>query len=73
MQSSDRLLKLQRLIKEAEQLAKDEAHLQHNDRRLTRLSATLWVCRDVADEVVEQQVYHRDPPESKGRPDREHW
>lgn len=73
MQSGDRLLKLQGLIQEAEKLAKEESHLQHNDRRLTRLAAILWVCRDVADEVVEQQI-HGGPPEGEGggRPKRDH-
>lgn len=70
MQSGDRLLKLRELITEAEKLAKQEAHLQHDDRRLTRLSAVLWIARDVADEVVEEQVMQADPP--KGRAEREH-
>lgn len=65
MQFGDRLLRLQALITEAEKLAKQEAHLQHDDRRLTRLAAVLWVCRDVADEVIEQQI-HGGPPEGEG-------
>lgn len=62
---------MQELIHEAEELSKDEAHLQHNDRRLTRLGAILWVCRDVVDEVVEEQVHKPNPPD--GRPEREHF
>lgn len=70
MQNAARLSKLHQLIKEAERLATAEAHHQHNDRRLTRLAAVLWVCRDVADEIFEDQVVHVDQPE--GRPEREH-
>lgn len=71
MKSDARLLRLQELVHEAEQLAKEESHLQHNDRRLTRLAAILWISRDVVDEVVEEQVIKPDPPE--GRPEREHF
>lgn len=73
MKSGDRLLRLQQLIQEAEKLAQEEAHLQYNDRRLTRLAAVLWVSRDVVDEVIEQQI-HGGPPEGEGggRPKRDH-
>lgn len=75
MKNLDRVIQLQSLIKEAEELAKEEVHLQHNDRRLVRLAAILWVCRDVADEVVEQQI-HQDRPENikegRGRLKRDH-
>lgn len=71
MQSDKRLARLQELIKEAEGLAKEEAHLQHQERRLTRLAACLWICRDVVDEVVEATIIAPDPPD--GRPEREHF
>lgn len=70
MKNSGRLLRLRELIHEAELLATEESHLQHNERRLTRLSAVLWVCRDVADELVEH--LHNPEPPPEGRPDREH-
>lgn len=71
MKSDRRLLRLQEIIHEAEQLAKEESRLEHEDRRLTRLTAILWVCRDVADELVEH-LHNPDPP-PEGRPDREHF
>jgi hypothetical protein len=71
MRNSARLLRLQDLIHEAQDLAQSEAHLQHQERGLTRLAAIMWVSRDVIDEVVEKQVHNPDPPE--GRPQREHW
>jgi hypothetical protein len=70
VENRPRLLRMQELIQEAESLATEEVHCQFGDRRLTRLSAVLWVCRDVIDEVVEEQVHKPEPPE--GRPNREH-
>lgn len=71
MRNSRRLLRLQELIQEAESLAREESHLQHNERRLTRLAALLWIGRDVVDELVEPLHDDLNPPE--GRPDREHF
>jgi hypothetical protein len=70
VQSDRRLLRLQELIQEAESLGREESRSQHHDRRLTRLAAVLWVCRDVVDEIVEVTIIKPDPPE--GRPEREH-
>jgi hypothetical protein len=65
-----RLLKIQELVKEAEELAKEESRLQHNDRRLTRLAALMWLGRDMVDDVVEEIILKPEPPE--GRQNREH-
>lgn len=70
MRSNRRLLRLQELLREAESLATEESRLEHHDRRLTRLTAMLWICRDVLDELVEA-LHEPDPPER--RPEREHW
>lgn len=70
MQNDRRLLRLQELIHEAESLAGEESRLQHHDRRLIRLTAMLWICRDVSDELVE--ALHKPIPPPEGRPEREH-
>lgn len=72
MRNAARVVRLQTLIKEAEELAREESHLQHNDRRLTRLTMVLWVCRDVIDEIAESDAY-AEPPPPEGRPERDHY
>jgi hypothetical protein len=40
-------------VKGAQRLAQEEAHDSHMDRRLTRLALGLHLCRELADDIVE--------------------
>jgi hypothetical protein len=63
-------------VKAAQQLAQEEAHDSHMDRRVTRLALGLHLCRELADDIFEEALTAADENGHKlvphGRLEREH-
>lgn len=56
MLNIDRLAAVQEHVKEAQRLAAGEAHASCMDRRVTRLALGLHLCRELADDILEDAL-----------------
>lgn len=72
MVNLDRVSRIAELSREAERLARQEAHQQHHERTLARLASLLWVCRDAAEHCFEEALLnYREGVVERRRQDRD--
>lgn len=69
----DRLHGVAEHVREAERLAQQELHSSHGHRAICRMAAMLSICRDVADDLLEQALQGEQRQEQRGRPVRDHF
>lgn len=51
-----RLTTISDAVKQAQRLSQEEAHDSHMDRRITRLALGLHLCRELADDIMEDAI-----------------